>query len=75
MRTKKTAKSVVRDSYYLRGTFAPVCPQLAIKKISAKGKKRPASQPLQYREANYFELLTTTDFSTFIATQVRRKAL
>ena len=77
MLARKTAKSVVRDSYYLRETFGPICPALTLKntKISAKGKKRPSSQPPQYLETPYFEQLTTADFSNFIAMQVRRKAL
>lgn len=77
MRSRKTAKSVQRDIYYLRETFGPICPDLALKniKISLKGKKRPSSHAPTYIEANYFEQLTTADFANFIASQVRRKAL
>jgi len=77
MGTRKTAGSVKKDIYYLRETFGPICPALALKniKISENGKKRPSSQAAQYIEANCFEQITTADFSTFIATRVRRQAL
>jgi len=77
MQTRKTARSVVRDTYYLRETFGPICPALTLKnpKISMKGKKCPTSHAPVFIEAGYFEQLTTADFVNFIATQVRRKAL
>ncbi len=44
MWSRKTARSVERDIYYLRETFGPICPDLTLKnpKISAKGKKCPS---------------------------------
>jgi hypothetical protein len=77
MRTRKTARSVERDIYYLRETFGPLCPNLALKNanISANGKKRPTRNAPQYIEANCFEQITTADISQFIATRVRREAL
>jgi integrase len=77
MRTRKTARSVERDIYYLRKTFAPICPALTLKnaKISANGKKRPTHHAPQYIEAACFEQITTADISSFIATRVRRQAL
>ena len=70
MRSRKTAKSVQKDIYYLRETFGPICPDLTLKstKISLKCKKRPSSHPPAYVEATYFEQISTTDFATFIAT-------
>jgi integrase len=77
MRTRKTARSVERDTYYLRETFGPICPALTLKnsKISAKGKKRPTHHAPQYIEAICFEQITTADISSFIATRVRRQSL
>lgn len=77
MRTRKTARSCERDIYYLRETFGPICPDLTLKnvKISQKGKKCPTRHAPQYVEVSYFEQITTADLSSFIATQVRRKAL
>lgn len=77
MRSRKTAKSVQRDLYYLRETFGPICPDLTLKnpKISLKGKKRPSNYPAAYIEATFFEQVSTADFANFISTQVRRKAL
>lgn len=77
MRTRKTARSCERDIYYLRETFGPICPALTLKnlKISINGKKCPSSHAPQYVEVSNFEQITTADLSSFIATQVRRKAL
>ncbi len=77
MQTVKTERSVVRDLYYLREAFGPVCPALQIKnqKISAKAKKCKVRGDIDRIEANYFEQITTADISAFIATQVRRKGL
>lgn len=77
MRTRKTARSCERDIYYLRETFGPICPDLTLKniKISQKGKKCPTRHAPQYVEVSYFEQITTADLSSFIAAQVRRKAL
>jgi len=77
MRTRKTARSCERDIYYLRETFGPICPDLILKnvKISQKGKKCPTRHAPQYVEVSYFEQITTADLSSFIATQIRRKAL
>ncbi|RII27749.1 MAG: hypothetical protein CXR31_05850 [Geobacter sp.] len=77
MKTRKTARSVERDTYYLREAFGPICQALALKnaKISAKGKKRPTRHAPQYIEANYFEQITTADISSFISVRVRRQVL
>lgn len=77
MRTRKTARSCERDIYYLRETFGPICPDLTLKnsKISERGKKCPTRHAPQYIEASYFEQITTADISSFVSTQVRRKAL
>ena len=50
MGTRKTARSVVRDTYYLRESFGPICPALTLKnaKISVNGKKHPTRQAPQY---------------------------
>lgn len=77
MRTRKTARSVERDIYYLRESFGPICPALTLKnpKISNRGKKCPSRQSPQYIECSCFEQITTADISSFIATRVRRQAL
>jgi integrase len=77
MQTVKTARSVIRDLYYLREAFGQVCPELKIKneKISAKAKKCKVRGDVERIEANYFEQITTAEISAFIATQVRRKGL
>ena len=77
MGTRKTARSVTRDVYYLRETFGPICPALTLKnaKISANGKKCPSREAPQYIEANCFEQVTPADVSSFIAAKVRRQAL
>lgn len=73
----KREGSVQRDIYYLRETFGPVCPAIAIKnrKISEKGKKRPTRNPVPPIPATYFEQVTTAEISQFIAAQVRTRAL
>lgn len=55
MGTRKTARSVKKDIYYLRETFGPICPALTLKnvKISENGKKRPSSQAPQYISGRY----------------------
>ncbi len=75
--TVKTARNVQRDIYYLRETFGPICPALEMKnpRISAKCKKRRAKHPIPPIEANHFEQITTADIASFIAAQVRSKAL
>jgi site-specific recombinase XerD len=77
MQTVKTARSVTRDSYYLREAFGPICSELKIKneKISKKGKKCLVWGEVVRIEANYFEQITTADISSFIASQVRKKGL
>lgn len=77
MRTRKTARSVARDLYYLRDTFGPICPALELKnaKISEKTKKSSSHKLPQHIDAPCFEQITTADFSSFIATKVRRQAL
>lgn len=77
LRAVKREGSVQRDIYYLRETFGPVCPAIAIKnrKVSEKGKKRPTKNPIPPIPANYFEQITTAEISQFIAAQVRTRAL
>jgi len=77
MQTRKTARSVERDTYYLRESFGHICPVLSLKnnKISERGKKRPSRIAPQYIEAPCFEQITTADISSFIATRMRRQAL
>jgi integrase len=77
MKTRKTEKSVQRDVSYLREAFGQVCPALALKNVknSEKRKKASAKKGPAYLDAVCFEALTTADFSTFIAEQVRKKGL
>jgi len=77
MRSHKTTRSVERDLYYLRESFGQICPVLTIKnrKISDKGKRTPDKNRTLPLEANYFEQITTTDISSFIASKVRKQAL
>ncbi|TLM59853.1 MAG: site-specific integrase [Deltaproteobacteria bacterium] len=77
LRAVKREGSVQRDIYYLRETFGPICPAISVKnrKVSEKGKKRPARNPVPPIPANYFEQITTAEISQFIAAQVRTRAL
>jgi integrase len=77
MKTRKTAKSVERDVYYLRQAFGQVSPSLRLKNlnISTKATKRPASQVTRPIEAVYFEQVPTSEISEHISARVRRQAL
>jgi hypothetical protein len=65
MHCRKTARSVERDTYYLRESFGPICPALTLKntKISLRGKKRPSRQAAEYIQSSCFEQITTADIS------------
>jgi integrase len=77
MKTRKTAKSVERDIYYLRQAFGQVSSSLRLKNvnISAKATKRPASQITRPIETVYFEQVSTSEISEHISARVRRQAL
>lgn len=75
--TVKTTRNAQRDFYYLRETFGPVCPGLVLKneRIRAKCKKRKSKESVALIETHYFEKISTVDIASFIAAQVRSKAL
>jgi integrase len=83
MKVAKTARSALKDSYYLREMFGPVCPALEVisRARTPRTLRRPPSPDQDRRcrlttiEATYLEQITTATLSEFMASHVRNRGL
>jgi integrase len=78
MATRKTARSVSKDTYYLRDTFGKACPALEALGTRKPPRKRfhtDARKAESVIEATHIEDITTAEVSAFISSQVARRGL